>query len=134
VIHRGHDCAAPPPGSTGGGEALARLLLEEVGDHTVLFPCALERHGALEANYEPIMALPVYRKARIEGVEIPKAHQYVVTSPSAVAALADAWPEGRYLALGETTAGAMSAAGLAPHAVAESPTSQALVKLILKSC
>lgn len=134
VIHRGYDCAAPPPGSKGGGEALARLLLDEVGHQTVVFPCALERHGALEASYEPILALPVYRKARIEGIEIPKAHHYVVTSPSAVAALADASPEGRYLALGDTTASAMSAAGLAPHAVAESPTSQALVKLILKPC
>jgi hydroxymethylbilane synthase len=49
VIRRGHDCLAPPPASKGGGEALAQLLLKELPrDQTVLFPCALDRHGALE--------------------------------------------------------------------------------------
>ena len=138
VVRRGYHCDAPPA-SKGGGEALAQLLLSQVSrDQTVLFPCALDRHQALEqqlaAHQQPIMALPVYRKARIEGVEFPEAHCYVVTSPSAVAALADAGHEGRYLALGDTTAAAMVAAGRTPDAVAATPTSQALVKLILEQC
>jgi len=138
VLHRGHDCAMPPD-SRSGGEALARLLLDDVPrDQTVLFPCDMDRHGALEQHLKsrshPVLAAPLYRKARIQGVEIPEADCYVVTSPSAVPALADAGHDGRYLALGETTAAAMAKAGRPADAVATAPTPQALVKLLSKPC
>ncbi len=133
VVGRGYSCRAPASGA--GGEALARLLLDSVSpDQTVLFPCAQDRHPALEwwldGHRQPVLAVPVYRKARIEGVEVPEADCYVVTSPSAAAAIADALHPGRYLALGETTAAAMEAAGRKPDGVATAPTPQALVQLI----
>ncbi|MHC4076949.1 MAG: hydroxymethylbilane synthase [Planctomycetota bacterium] len=134
VVRRGHDCKAPPDPQA-GGEALAELLLGAVPrDQTVLFPCALERHGALEerlrAHDQPVQAVPVYRKSPIPGVEVPDADCYVVTSPSAVEAIADGERRGRYLALGETTAAAMVAAGQQPDGVATAPSAKALVALI----
>ncbi|MHC4851022.1 MAG: hypothetical protein ACYTF5_03300 [Planctomycetota bacterium] len=54
----------------------------------------------------------------------------MVTSPSAVEAIADGERRGRYLALGETTAAAMVAAGQQPDGVATAPSAKALVALI----
>ena len=133
VTKRGHRCLAPTD-SAGGGDALAELVLESApAQETVLFPCAEERHGAFEeklaAQGRNVLPLPVYRKVEVWGVEIPAADYCVVTSPSAVFAI-PAVRDQRYLALGQTTADAMEAAGITPDGVASAPTPTALAALI----
>lgn len=130
---RGFDCAMPS--DEANGAALARMIGHELARGArVLFPCALERHDALENGLADagiaVRAVPLYRTQALQGIELPAADCVVFTSPSAVGATEPPAASTRAIALGDTTAAAMREAGLTVHGVAELPTPQALVPLL----
>ncbi len=141
VRAHGHACRTPVEGS--GGAALARCLLATTPrPNAVLFACAEERHGAFEAELRQqavdVLALPVYRLVPVADLQVPPlaGGAVVFTSPSAVRAFAarahDA--KARCLALGPTTAAAMTAAGLRCSAVAATPTAADLIPTLMETC
>ncbi len=134
ILHRGHKSEMPEVPA--GGEALAQLLLQQANNQPVLFPCAQERHHALESTLQAggveVKALPVYRSEALSGIEIPAGDYLVCTSPWAARSLAEQPSSTPCLALGATTAAAMSEHGVPVAGVASSPDPQALVELISK--
>jgi len=140
VRSRGLACEAPEDGS--GGAALARLVLRRGAPHRgVLFPCAEERHGDLEAGLaaagvavEPLL---LYRTEPVRGVNVTFAPgtAVVFTSPSAVRAwAAEPRPAGaRCIAFGPTTAVALRRAGIPCAAVSTDATAADLVRAVESS-
>jgi len=140
---RAHGCACVVPADGSGGAALARAVLAASPRPTaVLFACAEERHGAFEAELRQhavdVHALPVYRLVPVAPVAAPPldGRAIVFTSPSAVRAFAarahDA--KARCIAIGPTTAAALTAAGLRCSAVAATPTAADLIPTLMETC
>jgi hydroxymethylbilane synthase len=137
VRARGWACESPVDGS--GGAALARLIAgRPLPRRGVLFPCAEERHGDLEAGLAAaridVLALPLYRTEPLGSVEVPLAPgtAVVFTSPSAAKAwAAQPRPAGALcVALGPTTASAMQQCGIACAAVSAGATAADLVRCL----
>src|SRR5262245_42647063 len=130
-------CASPAEGT--GGAALARCVAAAgAPPRGVLFPCAEEHHGDLEAGLAAagiaVAALPLYRCEALAAaaVRAPAGAVLVFTSPSAVRAYATAHraSDAHCVALGPTTAQALRAAGLPCAATAATATAGDLVRAI----
>lgn len=127
---------------TAGGEALARFVAAcGAPARGVLFPCAEDRHGALERGLAAagiaVHALPIYRTVGQPAAAVPEATgtTLLFTSPSAVRAYAEGQRSGRsrHVAIGPTTAAAMQQHGVRCDAVAEAPTAEALIPTLLET-
>lgn len=128
----------------GGGAGLAQRIAGQDLPRGcgVLFPCGQQRHPALEQALDaagiPVRPLVLYRTERLPDVAVPEADGTILvfTSPSAAAAYAAAPRRGgaRHVAIGATTAAALTGAGLACHAVAPAPTPAALIQTLKELC
>ena len=138
ALHRRGLPAEMPP-RPGGGATLAEAIAAATPRPTrVVFPCAEDRHGDLERHLREadieVEALPLYRTLVQEGLTVPNSDAVVFTSPSAVhAALAGTPTDARVIALGATTADALTKAGRPADAVAEQPDEAALVRALAPS-
>lgn len=122
-----------------GGAALARLVLETVGDDVaIVFPCAEDRNGDFErtvrAAGRDCRLVPVYRAlASDDALPSLERRVVVVTSGASVRALMQRVGsfDGEVVAFGESAAAALCAAGIAPAAVTE-PNPAALLAALLE--
>jgi len=136
---RGFDCRVS---SAAGGASLARFILrtESDSEDAILFPCAAGRRPDMEEILSEqgrrIVPLPVYHTRAIDGVQLPEGpwRYTVFTSPSAVHAFSDAGHriEGWSVAIGTTTAAAMTDRTMDPTGIATEPTPQELVRKIVE--
>ena len=131
--------AAPP---TPTGRELAEQIRQvHRDDRPLLFPCSAQRRDELpDALRQADVALeeiPVYQTVPVRDVDVAdmnEPHWAACFSPSGVRAVAHLlqtrWQAVRRVAIGTTTGSAMDQAGLPPHAIAETPDAQGLLRAI----
>ena len=136
-----HVAAAGDAAESGAAEALARAMIAAGVRGPVLFPCGDKRRDDLPAlleregiqvdevmSYRSVLAEPAAARAAAEAGDV-----VVVASPSVVDLLVRACPPDRrpdLVVIGPTTAAHARAVGWIPAAVAESPTTPAVLDAV----
>lgn len=142
----GHVVQVGPGGSAaeGAAESLAGAMLAAMVRGPILFVAGEPHRPDLEARLTDaglvVTTVAVYRTSAVPDVEllaaVDRADLMLVASPTLVAALAaqgdDALRPG-YVAIGATTAAACRAAGLAPVAVADHPSTDAVADAVRRA-
>lgn len=128
-----------PPAGQRNQEGLAAAMAGLRTGARVIFPRALEGRDALEsqlvARGVSVQTVPVSQTRPCALPPLPEFDAAVFASPSALRALLDRWQAtclaGRLaVAIGPVTAASLRAAGLAPSAVADDPTADAVVRAV----
>ena len=124
---------------SGGGLLAEHIASEDIPDGGVFFPCAEDRHPAFEEGLRRhgvgVTAWPLYRTEPLKDVVLPEIDNAIIvfTSPSAVRAFS-LLPQrpAVHLAIGPSTAAAMTDAHVHCDGIIESPTAVALIKTCME--